>query len=98
MVSEEEIRARKRRQAEEAAAQASEELSTEFEALKAATAVDIENLKPQVSDADAYDQLIAAVQQATANNESIAEFKNRLKALGENVVAVWEEVKPLLPT
>lgn len=98
MPSEEEIQRQLEAAADEAEEFANLTLEAEFNALKAATAVDLENLKPQVSDPEAYDKLLAAVQEATAKNESIAEFTNRLKTLGGNVVKLAKEVKGLLPT
>ena len=97
MPSEEEIRRQMEAAADRAAKAATDDLAEEFKALQDATIADLEKLKPKVSDSEAYDKLIVAVKEATAKNESIAEFKNRLQKLGSNVVALAKEVKGLLP-
>ena len=58
--------------------------------------VDLEALKPQLSDQEAFDQLVTAVKTASAQNEDLAQLKPRIKALGEGVVAVAKEAAELL--
>lgn len=96
MVDEEEIRKRLEKASREAAEKASEELRQEVEALRAATAIDLEALKPQVSDPKSYDKLLRAVQEATHRNESIAQLQARVKKLGKRVVSVAKEAADLL--
>jgi len=50
------------------------------------------------TDPETYAKLIAAVEAATANNNAIAELKNRVEALGTSAKALWDEVKPLVGT
>jgi hypothetical protein len=72
-------------------------LLTDDEAtLLAATDVDLAGLRPQVSDAASFDKLVEAVMESTAENESIAQLKQRLTDLGAGVLGVAKEVAPLL--
>jgi len=52
------------------------------------TTVDLQALRPQVTDKETYDKLMAAVAESTRKNESIAQLKSRLQSLGEAGVAV----------
>jgi hypothetical protein len=96
MVDEEEIRRRLEKASREAAEKATKELRQEVEALQQATAIDLERLKPQISDLKAYEKLIRAVEEATRRNESIAQLQDRVKKLGKKVVAVAKEAADLL--
>ncbi|MCZ6787546.1 MAG: hypothetical protein O7E54_10345 [Planctomycetota bacterium] len=96
MSREEEIRRRMEEASRRAEEQADETLKEEFEALVAATELDLEALKPKITDQESYDLLIREVQKSTANNESLAQFRQRLKGLGEGVLAVAAEAKVLL--
>jgi hypothetical protein len=62
----------------------------------ASTAVDLEELKPLISDHASFDALIKAVDESTAKNESIAQLKQRLTDLGAGVLAVAKEVAGML--
>ena len=61
------------------------------------TEVDLESLRPKVSDGESFDKLIEAVNTATKQNESIAQLKKRIMNLGEGVVNVAKEVLKELP-
>ena len=61
------------------------------------TDIDWDSLRPEVSDQEAYDELIAAVKEATAQNENIAQLKERLTSLGEGGVALIKKVVRLIP-
>ena len=52
----------------------------------------LDEVRPQTADDETYNSLIAAVQDATARNQSIAELVNRVKALGEGAVALVKEL------
>ncbi|MCP4582660.1 MAG: hypothetical protein GY839_13705 [candidate division Zixibacteria bacterium] len=93
---EERMRAELKRQSEEAARETDEELEKDLKALKEATSSDLEKLKPKIADQATYDKLIAAVNEATANNESLAQFKQRLEALGSSVLDISKEAMKLL--
>jgi hypothetical protein len=56
------------------------------------TEVDLESLRPQVSDDESFNKLIEAVQAATGQNENIAQLRERIESLGEGVVKVGKEV------
>lgn len=60
-----------------------EELADEELTLLKQTTVDWEKLRPMIHDEDAYNKLINVVQKATTNNENLAQFKNRVVALGK---------------
>ena len=60
------------------------------------TSIDWEALRPQVTDQDAFNRLMAAVNASTKNNESKAQLKNRLQALGTEGLAVAKRVASLV--
>lgn len=75
---------------------ADELLAEELQALKDATASDLESLRPQITDEETYDRLIAAVEEASRRNESLAQLKTRLEALGSTAVNVGKKAAKLL--
>jgi hypothetical protein len=60
------------------------------------TRVDLESLRPRVSDPQALELLIQAVNESTERNEDIAQFQERINSLGKAVVRVAGEVKSLI--
>ena len=60
------------------------------------TGIPWETLKPQISDQESYEKLIAEVHEATRKNENIAQLKTRLETLGGNVMRVAKKVYFLL--
>jgi hypothetical protein len=74
-----------------------QELQDDEASLLKTTNVDLATLRPQVSDKASFDALVSAVEESTRKNESIAELKDRLQALGSGVLAVAKEVSGLLP-
>lgn len=60
------------------------------------TKVDLGSLRPQVSDPEFLDKLIEAVNASTQHNESVAELRQRITALGSGVVKVAKEVGDIL--
>ena len=61
------------------------------------TTIDWEALRPQVTDKQTYDRLIEQVQQATANNEDLAQLKNRIETLGKEGVQLAKTIIELIP-
>jgi len=55
-----------------------------------------EELRPQIHDQETYDRLISAVQQATANNENLAQLRARIETLGKEGWAVAGKVIELI--
>lgn len=90
------MRAELEQQSEEAAKETDELLSKELDALRNATAADMESLKPKITDKETYDKLIDAVKQSTDNNESLAQLETRLKTIGTAVIKVAKEAVKLL--
>ena len=90
------MRAELEQQSEEAAKETDELLSKELDALRNATAADMESLKPKITDKETYDKLIDAVRQSTDNNESLAQLETRLKTIGTAVIKVAKEAVKLL--
>jgi hypothetical protein len=90
------LRAELKKQSEEAARETDEMLSEELNALKKATAADMESLKPKITDKETYDKLIAAVKESKDNNESLAQLGARLKTLGATAIKVGKEAAKLL--
>jgi parvulin-like peptidyl-prolyl isomerase len=85
-----------RQRAAESAQRADELLEGELQALLNATRSDLERLLPRVSDTVTYNQLIAAVDEATRRNESLAQLKSRLQQLGRQAVRIGKEAVKLL--
>jgi len=75
---------------------ADQELAADLEKLRQANTLDLEALKPQLSDDEAFDALVAAVRDSTARNENLAQLQIRIKALGENVVGLAGKAAKLL--
>ena len=72
------------------------ELKEEETAVLARTQVDLESLRPRVSDQESFDKLVAAVKVSTTSNENFAELKQRIVDLGEGAVKVAKEVAGIL--
>ncbi len=79
-----------------AAAAADALLSEELSALKSASQSDLVALRPKISDQETYDKLIAIVSEATQQNMSLAELKDRLQQVGKAGLAIAKEVAGLL--
>ena len=60
------------------------------------TSINWEDLRPQVSDKEAFDKLITAVQESTQNNENLAQIKTRLTTLGKEGIAVAKKVVDII--
>jgi hypothetical protein len=79
------------------AQQTDAELAQELATLRACTRPQLEALKPRLAcDEATFNSLLQAVEQATAANISIAEFANRVKTLGTNVLSVARKASALL--
>jgi len=90
------MRAELEKQSEDAAKETDEMLSEELDALKNATAADMESLKPKITDKETYDKLIDAVKESKDKNESLAQLEARLKTLGTTAIKVVKEAVKLL--
>lgn len=77
--------------------QTNQELKDEELEMLLRTAIDWEALRPQVTNPALYEQLIVVVNEATQNNEGVAQLKSRLQQLGEEGLALATEVIGLLP-
>ncbi len=78
--------------ANEVVGQVDKELADEEARLLQQTTVNLEQLRPQISDPDAFDKLVEAVQKSTQKNENLAQLKARLEKLGEGVLRIAKEV------
>ncbi len=78
--------------ANEVVSQVDKELVDEEARLLQQTTVNLEQLRPQISDPDAFDKLVEAVQKSTQKNENLAQLKARLEKLGEGVLRIAKEV------
>jgi hypothetical protein len=67
----------------------------EEQVIKAAT-VNIESLRPRITDKKAFDQLIAVVHEATQRNYSTTELQEKIVALGTNVKNTAVEVASII--
>lgn len=64
--------------AAQSAASTDTQLEAELNELMQCTGEQLEKLRPMVTDKESYDRLIRAVAEASANNETIGQLKNRL--------------------
>lgn len=71
-------------------------LSDEEAELLSRTTIDFESLRPQVSDTETYDKLIAVVKDATDRNLAVTQLKERLQQLGKKGIAVAKQVAALI--
>ena len=78
-------------------AERTDEALTEREAaVLRETLVDWEALRPKLGDPATLDRLVAVVQEASARNESLAQFQVRVRELGEGAVVLAKRVCRLL--
>lgn len=96
MTDKDDLRKKMRQWGNESAEEADKILEDELEALKKFTSSNLEKLKPKVSDKEAYDKLIQAVEESKRKNESKAELKTQIQALGPKVIKVLHEAVDLL--
>jgi len=73
------------------------ELSDEEANVLLTTTVDLKSLQPQVGESEIYDQLIEQVQQATSNNENLAQLKSRIETLGSEGWKLAKKIIELIP-
>ena len=78
--------------ANEVVSRVDKELADEEARLFQETTVNLEQLRPQISDPDAFDKLVEAVQKSTQKNENLAQLKARFEKLGEGVLRIAKEV------
>ena len=64
--------------------------------LLAGTTLDWDSIRPDLADRAEYDRLREIVDESTQRNESIGQFVDRLKALGEGGMALLERVKTFM--
>jgi hypothetical protein len=87
---------RLREKAEESMREAESILEEEIKSLLDATAVELEKLRPNIGDEGTYNQLINAVNEATAKNENLAQLKDRLMRLGTDIIRTAKKAASLL--
>ena len=81
----------------EITANKTDELLKEKEsALLRLTTVDLDSLKPEISDLASFDKLIQAVKVSTQKNEDMAALQKRIGDLGEGVKKVATEVLDII--
>jgi len=80
--------------ADKAEKRADEKLADQLEKIRGLTSVDLEALKPKIEmqDEEKFEQLMAAVEESTRNNESLAEFRTRVTTLVKDGGAFVERV------
>jgi hypothetical protein len=81
---------------EQAYKKTEQELADEEVELLLETSIDWEALRPKVTNAALYDQLISVVNEATQQNENIAQLRDRLKQLGKEGLALAKKVVKML--
>jgi replicative DNA helicase len=60
------------------------------------TTVNLERLRPQITDKEAFNQLIAVINEATQKNYNIAELQEKIFVLGANVKDTVIEVASII--
>ncbi|HQT26139.1 MAG TPA: hypothetical protein PLK99_06015 [Burkholderiales bacterium] len=90
MATDEEI-AQLREASNEAATQAEALLDDDIGAVMK-EAGQIDKLKPATADEETYCKLIKVIQEATAQNQSIADLKANIMALGDSAVILFREM------
>lgn len=85
------------KKAGETAKKVDAELAEREASLIRQTSVDLQALRPKVSDQASFDKLVQAVEASTRQNESVAAFQSRVASLGKDVVAVAKQVAGMLP-
>lgn len=68
--------------------QADDILDEELQTLLSMTRDQLDELRPQVTDEETYNRLIEIVEEATRNNEQIAQFKARLMQGGSKLLKI----------
>jgi hypothetical protein len=71
-------------------------LAEEEAALLSKSSANLAALKPKLSDKAAFDILVAAVEESTRRNESVAALQARISKLGDAVVTVAKSAAKLL--
>jgi hypothetical protein len=82
--------------ADEVAGEVDQELSDQELAVLKETSTNLEALRPQIANQVTYDALISAVETSTAKNESLAQLKARIEALGGEAVTLAQKVSGLI--
>jgi hypothetical protein len=72
--------------------QVDEEMKVLEEKVLNSTSVDINSLRPQISDKESFDKLLSLINDATQQNMNIATFHERVTALGTGVIKVVKDV------
>ncbi len=85
-----------RKLSDETAKKVDEQLREEELALIRQTTIDWDSLRPQITDSETFENLMAIVKESTKQNESIAQFKDRVKKLGSKGIEVATRIASLL--
>ena len=75
---------------------ANEALSDKEAEVILSTSSDLQALKSQIGNDEAFDRLIEVVEQATQGNMDIALLKSRIEKMGETVITVAKKAVSLL--
>jgi hypothetical protein len=94
MTDPESLRKRLKKASAESATRTDELLDGELQALSQLTKVDLDQLAPKLT--GACEELLAAVRESTAKNESVAGFKERLSKLGPAAATLGRAVIKLV--
>ncbi|MBU0742044.1 hypothetical protein KKG45_08810 [bacterium] len=92
----EDLRAKLRGDSRRSTEAADQDLAADLAKIRQADIVDLEALKPQLLDVDAFKILVATVKVSKALNENLAKLQARIKALGEDIICVAKESAKLL--
>jgi len=82
--------------AKETSKKVDEAISVIEEQVIKVTTINMESLRPQITDKEAFNQLVAIVNEATQRNYSKAELQEKISVLGTNVKDTAIEVASII--
>lgn len=94
-MNKEEFRAHLRKKLEENRRKFEGEYKNELNALLGLSREEIDEVTPDSTDLEAYDQLIIVVKEATSANIAQAELKQHIKELGDVAVSIAKKIPSL---
>ena len=86
-----------RDRARESAKKTNQRLAQREKELLLETSIDWQAMRPEIGSDDDYQQLIAAVEEATQHNEMVGSVLERLEKLGSEGLKLAQKVRGLIP-
>lgn len=80
---------------EDADAEFKKKYQKAIDELKGLSQEELDGIAPTTADKQAYELLIATVKDATEHNIALAEFRNRIKKLGQTALKIVDKIPSL---